>query len=495
MRGIRRILTWVFRSILIVILLVALMWTEVRISRAYYRRTALQGPSAFIVENSPVIALIHARLIDGSGSSASDDQTVVIQSGQIADFGPTASVAVPNSARILDLNGKTILPGLVMLHEHLYTNLPALSRKPLLIQQSAPFPLMYLAAGVTTLRTAGSIDPEADLTLKHAIDSGDRPGPNMFLTAPYLEGKPALYPQMRELADAADARQSVDKWASRGMTSFKAYMHITPDELRAAIEQAHTRGFKITGHLCSVGFTEAADMGIDNLEHGIMIDEEFYPNKQPGVCPDILQALGYFSQSLDIASPKVQEMIRHLVDHHVALTSTLAVDEDFSGAGQPLADMEDREYRALGWQSWAVFRLTRTYLQKHPFANLLTKEMQFEHDFAAAGGLLLAGSDPTGDGGTPAGYGDQRELELLVRAGFTPIEAIHVGTSNGAQFLGQSARIGTIEKGKQADLVVIAGDPSRNISDIRNVNLVFRNGIGYSSAKLFAAVRGLVGVP
>jgi len=118
----------------------------------------------------------------------------------------------------------------------------------------------------------------------------------------------------------------------------------------------------------------------------------------------------------------------------------------------------------------------------------------FQRDFVAAGGLLVAGSDPTGDGGTLAGYADQRELELLVKSGFAPVEAIHIATANGAEFLGQSARIGTIARGKQADLVVVTGDPSTNISDIRNVELVFRKGVGYDSSKLFAAVKGLVGV-
>jgi imidazolonepropionase-like amidohydrolase len=120
--------------------------------------------------------------------------------------------------------------------------------------------------------------------------------------------------------------------------------------------------------------------------------------------------------------------------------------------------------------------------------------MEFERDYVAAGGLLLAGCDPTGAGGTLAGYGDQEEIELLVRAGFTPAEAIHIATSNGAAFLGQSARVGTIALGKQADLIVIDGDPSTRIADIRKVEIVFRKGVGYSSKKLFGAVSGLVGV-
>ncbi|MGC1685878.1 MAG: amidohydrolase family protein, partial [Candidatus Acidiferrales bacterium] len=461
----------------------------------HYRALALSTPAAFIVENAPVIALTHARVIDGTGTPPLNDQTLILQSGLIAAYGAADALAVPAGARVLDLSGKTVMPGLVMMHEHLFTIAPNFSKTPLAVEQDVPFPLMYLGAGVTTMRTAGSINGEADLALKHAIDSGARPGPDIFLTAPYLEGKPELFPQMGELAGPDDARQRVDKWAAAGMSSFKAYMHISPEELKAAIDEAHAKGLKITGHLCSVGFTEAADMGIDNLEHGIVVDEEFFPVKQEGVCPDQFAAFRDFEQRVDIRSAEVQAMTRHLVDHHVAMTSTLAVFADFSMAGETLAAMKEREQRALSWQSWLKFRLIRGFVSKHPFANSLSKEMQFERDFAAAGGLLMAGSDPTGDGGTLAGYADQEEIELLVRAGFSPVEAIHIATANGAEFLGQSARIGTIAQGKQADLVVVDGDPSRRIADIRNVEIVFRKGVGYSAEKLFGSVRGLVGVP
>jgi hypothetical protein len=201
-----------------------------------------------------------------------------------------------------------------------------------------------------------------------------------------------------------------------------------------------------------------------------------------------------FDRRLDVRSEPVQAMIRYLVDHHVAMTSTLAVFADFSGEGESFEAMEDREHRALSWQSWLKFRVFRRFLETHRFPNLLSKEMQFERDYAAAGGLLMAGCDPTGDGGTLAGYGDQEEIELLVRAGFSPVEAIHIATANGAEFLGQSARIGTIGLGKQADLIVIDGDPSARIADIRKVEIVFRKGVGYSSEKLFGAMHGLVGV-
>jgi enamidase len=296
---------------------------------------------------------------------------------------------------------------------------------------------------------------------------------------------------MHELRDAADATRMVDFWADAGATSFKAYMHITRDELAAAIKAAHARGLKITGHLCSVTYREAADLGIDNLEHGFFVSTDFFPTKQPDLCPG--QTPGEQTVAdLDLNSPALKSLIADLVQHHVALTSTLTVFETFV-PGRPMPpgiEVLDTILRAQFEQTYA--RTQRT--ARSVYTTLFPKARAMELAFVRAGGLLLAGTDPTGGGGVIPGYSNQRELELLVEGGFTPLEAIKIGTLNGATFLGRADRVGTIAVGKQADLVVIGGDPSANIADVRKVELVFKQGVGYDPAKLIASVKGKVGL-
>ncbi|MGC2110722.1 MAG: amidohydrolase family protein [Candidatus Korobacteraceae bacterium] len=496
----RRFLIWLGRlalglvSLVVIGVLANLVAHTMQVRRL--KHLAGVPPSAYIVEQSPVIVLDHVRVIDGTGRPPLEDQCVVIESGNITYVGPSAGRPDLPTAKVTDLTGRTVFPGIVGMHEHLFTMASIPSRKHVLAEQSTAFPLMYLAAGVTTARTTGSIAPEKDMLIKQRIDQGEAVGPELFLTAPYLEGTPSVYPEMRSLAGAEEARGTVDLWADRGMTSFKAYMTITPDELRAAVAEAHARGLKITGHLCSIGFRQAADLGIDNLEHGLFVDTEFYSKKQPNTCPlgDTLAYLSEYNSRLDVESPPVQDTVHYLVAHHVAVTSTLAVIEEALGLPRPAEDINQAKH-AMTWQGRQLSRLqgaiTARLLRPD---HLLQKEMEFEHDFARAGGTLLAGCDPTGHGSVLAGSGDQRELELLVEAGFTPIAAIHIATQNGAEFLGIGSRVGTISRGKQADLVVVKGDPSRNISDIRKVEIVFRNGTGYSPAKLLAGIDGVVGL-
>src|SRR5579872_930204 len=239
------------------------------------------GIQPFVSVSDPVVALVHVRVIDGTGAPPAEDQTILIDHGKIAAVG--SSVAIPQNARRMDLAGHTVIPGLVGMHEHLFY--PSGEGIPMYNTQAYSFPRLYLASGVTTARTGGSMEPYTDLTVKRLIDTGKMPGPNFYITGPYLEGPGTPIVQSHLLSGPDDARKTVEYWASVGATSFKAYMHITHAELAAAVETAHKLGLTITGHLCSVGFREAAAIGIDNLEHGLIADTEFDPAKAQDVCP------------------------------------------------------------------------------------------------------------------------------------------------------------------------------------------------------------------
>ncbi len=457
------------------------------------------GVADFITVDTPVFVLDHVRIIDGTGAPAKEDQAVVIANGKIQFIGPDASAQIPQGARRMDRSGYTVIPGLVGMHDHLYYadsySVQVVDGKvgePGLVVAEIPYtaPRLYLAAGVTTMRTTGSVEPYTDLKVKNRIDANLMPGPNMDATAPYLEGAPTRFAQMHELTGPDDAKRMVDYWAAEGMTSYKAYMNITREDLGAAIQQAHAHKLKLTGHLCSVTWPEAIALGIDDFEHGpVFTDTEFVADKKPDVCP----AGGSSSWAKqDVKGTQVQELIHNLVSHHVAVTSTLPVFEA-SVPGRP--KLQARTLDAMSAESAHSYLTARARVAlDSPMTVLMRKEMDFEVAFVKAGGLLLAGPDPTGNGGVLPGFGDQREIELLVEAGFTPVQAIQIGTQNGATYLGQQDRIGTIAPGKQADLVLIKGDPSKQIDEIENVETVFKAGIGYDSQKLIESVRGQVGI-
>jgi imidazolonepropionase-like amidohydrolase len=449
----------------------------------------------YVKFDDALLALVHVRVIDGTGGSPRVDQTLIIRDGKIVALGNDASTPIPPGAKILDLADHTVFPGLVGMHDHMFypqpVNLAGQRVRGVLQfeqQSSFTFPRLYLAAGVTSLRTTASVEPYADLNLKGWVDSGKVPGPKIHVTGPYLEGKGNFRLPVHELSGQQDARKTTEFWADQGVTSFKVFTHITRAELKAVIDVAHQRGLKVTGHLCSITYHEAVDLGIDNIEHGFILATEFDPEKKPDTCPTTTEAARAVFMTLTPESDQVRDLFQTLIQHHVAVTSTLPVMEAYSSDRPAL---QQRVLDVMSPQAQAGY-LSQRVLQ--PVTPNLKKEMELEHAFVNAGGTLLAGPDPTGIGGVVAGFGDQREVELLVEAGFTPVEAFHIATENGARFLGEQERIGTLALGKQADLVVIRGDPSTRISDIEAVEIVFKDGIGYDPTKLIDSVRGLVGL-
>ncbi|HEX6307220.1 MAG TPA: amidohydrolase family protein [Longimicrobiales bacterium] len=441
----------------------------------------------FVSVSEPVVALTNVRVIDGTGAAPLENRTVVIEHGRITALGPASSTRPPASARVLDLAGHTVFPGIVGMHNHtFYTT--SFGRS---VQLNFSAPRLYLGSGVTTIRTTGSMSPYSELNLRKSINDGQTPGPRMHVTGPYISGEGAGG-GMHQVTTAEDARRVVAYWAEEGATWFKFYTLINREAMKAAIDEAHRRGVRLTGHLCSVGYREAVALGIDNLEHGLFANSEYDPGKEPDRCPrTAYQSL----RALDIDSEPVHATLDDMVRGNVAMTSTLAVYE-LSIPNRP--PLEQRTLDAMSPETREEYLATRKRLAENPQAaaseDVLKKAMAYEREFVRRGGLLAAGVDPTGNGGALPGFGDQRNLELLVEAGFTPVEALRIMTLNGARVLGVDADLGSVETGKVADLVVVRGNPAERPADIRNVTHVFKDGVGYDPDKLIASVRGAVGI-
>jgi len=447
------------------------------------------------------LAIQHLRIIDGTGGAPIEDATLLIDGAKIGAILPPGS-AVPAGFKTLDGTGETALPGLVGMHNHLYylqrPNLDPTGRfeQPIIIpQMTFSAPRLYLANGVTTMRTTGSVETYTDLALKREIDAGHLVGPHIDVTGPYLEGAGAFFIQNHVISDPEDARKEVAFWADQGVNSFKAYMNISRAELGAAIKEAHKHGLKLTGHLCSVTYPEAVALGIDNLEHGFFVNTQLDPGKQPDKCSDGTGTPTLLKMTP--GSPEANALIKLLVDHHVAVTSTLPVFAQSVPLHEPL---QPRQMDVMTPQAKEAYLFSRNLTASRAgtqrakdFDQAYKNDLGLERQFVASGGLLIAGPDPTGNGGTIPGFADQRELELLVEAGFSPVEAIKIGTLNGAIYLGLADRIGTIAAGKNADLFIVKGNPAANINDVENVIVVFKDGVGYDSAKLLQSVKGRFG--
>jgi enamidase len=443
----------------------------------------------YIIHQAPILALTNVRLIDGKGSPPLADQTVIIREGRIADIQDADKIQIPESAQLIDLEGKTLLPGFIMFHEHLFY--PAGGGQ--YNQQLTSFPKLYLAGGVTTIRTAGSLEAYTDLSLKQAINSGRLPGPKMYVTSPYFNGPGLGLLQEKPLEGSEHARKMVDYWDYEGVDDFKVYAQISRELLQVVVEEAHKRGKKVTGHLGAVTYREAADLDIDNLEHGFFVSTDFVSDKIEDKNPSG-RAQRESLMKLDPDGPEANSLIQHLVQKGVAITSTLTVFEAMTPGRPPLPnavlDTMLPEARDRFLRTWVR-------IANNPKSNLpvlFKKGMELERKFFKVGGLLLVGTDPTGNGGVVAGYANLRAIELLVEAGLSPLEAIQVATWNGARYLEVEDELGTIGVGKIADLIVVDGDPAAKIQDIRNIEIVFKDGIGYDSQKLFDSVKGTVGL-
>ena len=434
------------------------------------------------------IAIRNVSLIDGTGNPARHHQTVLLKAGKIAGIGPAGQLTIPTDATVIDGRGKTLIPGLVMMHEHMFYPTGKANYTEMLYS----FPRLYLAGGATTIRTAGTTAPYADLNLRDAILRGDTIGPDMDVTAPYLNGPGLPILKIKPLRDADNARTMMEYWISEGVTSYKAYMHIRSDELAEVIKQAHQRQHKVTAHLCSITYREAAELGIDNLEHGFFAATDFVKDKKKDECPT--EGVHQSLVDLDINTREVDELIEVLVDNNVALTSTLTVFETYT-QGRPKAYPQALEALIPQVRDDYEARWEKIARQENATWPIVFKKMMaLEKKFVEAGGLLMAGTDPTGYGGVIAGFSNQRVIELLVEAGFTIEQAIRISTLNAANYLERADAIGSIAPGKRADLVLVDGELATDTSAIRRMSLVFKNGVGYNVRQIVDDTKAVVGL-
>jgi imidazolonepropionase-like amidohydrolase len=294
----------------------------------------------------------------------------------------------------------------------------------------------------------------------------------------------------RRVTSPAEVRRVIDYWGAEGATWFKFLGSESREVLGAAIQEAHAKGLKVTGHLCSVTFTEAAALGIDLLQHGFITNSDYVSGKQPDVCPkENMRA----QADVDVASSAVQASIKRIVASHAAVVSTLGVYETFIPTHVKL---DPRLLEFLAPDTRAEVEAIHADTTKSGFVvpdRLLKKMMAWERDFVAAGGLLGAGCDPWGTGFLP-GMGNLRNYELLVAAGFAPEQAVEIMTLNGARILGLDSQIGSVAVGKTADLMVVRGNPVATPTAIYDVVTVFRDGVGFDSSRLRDAAKGHVGI-
>jgi len=452
--------------------------------------------SRYIVEDAPVIALTQALIIDGTGAPPVANQTVIIQEGRITQIGPDQEVVIPGDAHRIELGGKAVLPGWVMLHEHLFHSVAPWRASAIVAEQPFSYPKLYLAAGVTSARTAGSMDPYTDLGIKKAIATGTMVGPDFDFTAPYIDGEPGSILQDHPLDSVEAVRQHVRFWAARGFTSFKAYIFITPEQLGAGIDEAHQLGLKMTLHPCSVTYREAVSLGIDQIEHGFFHMADFQPDRLAGQCNDEKQPESLIRLSTDDA--RVRDLFSYLIEHGVTITSTPAVYARMAqmlpalGEGDvALLDKSSADYYLDDLASGATHASDARMIE---FQQAVLANRSLEAAFWRAGGRLVVGSDAVPPGSL-AGNENLTSIELLAEEGIPPLDVIRIATLNGAEALGISDDRGTVAVGKRADLIVIDGNPSVDIKDIRHIDLVFKNGIGYDPAALRQSAVGTIGGP
>jgi imidazolonepropionase-like amidohydrolase len=477
------------RTINIVHLRIALVLATVLMTSTLIAQPG-ENVKRYIGYQQESFAITNVTLLDGKGSAPQTFMTILIKSGKIIEVGASNKITIPAGTDIIDAKGKTLLPGFVMLHEHIfYTKI--FENEFNVVNMTNTFPRMYLAGGVTTMRTAGSVSPHTDLNINQMIKDGKMVGPKMDVTGPFIErGSDFRIPQLPVLPKEQQAGATVDYWADQGSTSFKVYMHITKNDLTQVVQRAHAHAMKVTGHLCSVTYKEASEIGIDNLEHGFMASSDFVDGKQSDVCDAFKQRSSLLALNKD--DERMTALMKTLIQKGTTITTTPAVFAPSTNYEMVLGGGEAALHPDI--QKELKSRYDRNVGKDSSARKLFEKELYWIKKFYDMGGKLVVGTDPTGAGRTIAGYSNLWSLEILMKAGFTLPQAVMLCSLKGAEYLKRDKEVGSIEKGKAADFILVDGDLTADVTNIRKVQWVFKDGVGYDSKTIFESVKGKVGL-
>lgn len=432
---------------------------------------------------------VKAKLIINPADGKTTENAVMeVSSGKIVKIDKIANVNIPADAQIFDYSDKFIIPGLIDTHAHLYTSLTfGHSTNPAL-------PPLFIAGGVTSILVPGSGDPEGDIALKNRVDSGRAVGPRMFLAGEYIDMKPLNVPWMEAVESELEIKSKLDMWFSRGAAAVKVYTGIKGEMLRTVINHAHLRGYKVNGHLERESWGNAIEMGIDVLHHGIYSFPEIMPKDIP---PQTIGMINFappeydkYYQAIvdaDFKSPQLQAVFKAAAESKVVFVPTVVALEppdatkDFMSAQQPF-------YAPDAWK-----RVEQRFnAEKKKYALLLTnKNIDFVRESHKAGVILATGTDLTNLQMLPA-FSLYREMELFAEAGLKPMEVLKAATFNGAYAIGRADLIGSLEVGKAADFVVLNANPLENISNVRQVFRVGKNGTIYVPEEVTKSLKGRI---
>ncbi len=431
---------------------------------------------------SPVeyIALVDGNIVDGTGAPVQNRLTVLIRDGKIEALG--ADVQIPEGAKVFDVQGKTILPGLIDVHGHLYANTGGQIEN-----QFQTYPKLFLAGGVTTIFSPGEFDPVGAVNLRDGIERGELPGPHILTAGPYFDGAPSRIPWIVGVSSATEAIQKFENWRDR-IDGVKLYTSITEAQMSALIETAHSNGLFVTGHLESISATRASEFGIDGLEHGIFAISEL------GLPGQNFWERACVLADLDLTSPAVDSLITKIVEQDVYIDPTTVQYHQLLPEAEPVVENWD-VYLSPGIQA-----TYQAFLRNIPpsgsrlacLRSAIEKQKQFVKAVHDRGGRVVVGTDPVLLNLTP-GYALYKEMQILVEAGLTELEVIKAATYSAAVALGRGDQIGSIAAGKHADLIVVDGNPADDIGNVAAVVMVFKDGKAYDPVSLRKEVEGQIG--